>query len=375
MIKKKMVLGILLSAYGMFAVSSVETDVTDLNEYAIISAGAASFGNNMVTGKVCLVLKSKQLDKIRKGDIVIAPAIHSTWYPQLSIAAGIITEKGDESSNAIAFGKKLGIPVIVGVSDATKMMIDGQTIICDPITKNIYHVRYFHSPEPHFDALQIAQKNNDCQTLHDKLGKPGKVVRPAKLSIGVHDSYVPFAEDKNGTVAQNKQEYKTKRITKDVYLSHFNQFKKFALGVQSKYKWGKWFGALEAGARATGRDDFAIDCIPIGDVLLDSDEKHFENVLKRIGIEQYVQYMDLLIDKCTKKPGNITETNWIARVSHKEHVKAVANDIPADVDKEKLMEHPKEYKKIENKVNKDEREARIAAGLFALYWMENKLPL
>src|SRR5438477_10359096 len=68
----------------------------DQNEYEIIVEGNASYGNKPVTGKACVVMNSKQLKKKRigKGDIVIAPAIHSNWYPDLMSASAIIIEKG-----------------------------------------------------------------------------------------------------------------------------------------------------------------------------------------------------------------------------------------------------------------------------------------
>src|SRR5437016_2162493 len=63
----------------------------DVNEYEIIVEGNASYGNKPVTGKACVVMNSKQLKKkkIGKGDIVITPAIHSTWYPELMSAGAI----------------------------------------------------------------------------------------------------------------------------------------------------------------------------------------------------------------------------------------------------------------------------------------------
>jgi phosphohistidine swiveling domain-containing protein len=345
------------------------------NEYEIIVEGNASYGNKPVMGKACIVINSKQLKKkkIGKGDIVIASAIHSNWYPELMYASAIIIEKGDETSHAIALGKKLDIPVIVGATDATKKIIDGQTITCDPITRNVYHVAYPDPKEVHFDTIVMSPQKVDHRTLYEKITNTGRAYSPSSKSI-IENKENPILLPENKTVkvvqnisAINIPQYKPKRITRSLYLSCFNQFKTFALSTQKQYKWGKWFGALEVGAKATGRDQFTIDCMAIGDILLDSDKKHFEKVLQRIGTQEYIEYIDLLIDECTKKPKDISEANWIARVSHKEHVKSVK--ISGDVDKQKLMEHPKEYKKIEHLVNKEEREDRIAAGLFALWYM------
>jgi phosphohistidine swiveling domain-containing protein len=376
-IKQVMVFSCIFLALAMASQIQQETlvsgEVNDYSEYPVISEGSASYGSAAIIGKACVVTKSKQLDRICKGDIVVTSAIHSTWYPQLRDAAAIITEKGDGSSNAIALGKKLGIPVIVGASEIMKHIIDGHIIVCDPVTRNVYHVACPGPQETHFDTLYMPQKEQGFQTLHDKLGKSG-TTRPARPSTGNHDHFAPVIVDKNVMMSQDIQEYKAKRITKDVYLSHFNRFKKFVLGERKQFKWTRdWLGmgAVEAGARTIAKcDDFSVECICIGEPFYDSSDEHFMKVLNDVGqSERYIQYIDELIDECSKKPGDL---NWVARVSHQEHIKSI--EIPVDVKKENLIKYPKEYKKIENKVNKIDRESLIAAGLFARYWVHEKLP-
>src|SRR3990172_12919765 len=72
-------------------------DATEEEEKEIVVTGEVSCGTNAVTGRACVVMNRSQLNKVRKGDIVIAPAINSLWYSTLNMAAGIITDKGDGS--------------------------------------------------------------------------------------------------------------------------------------------------------------------------------------------------------------------------------------------------------------------------------------
>jgi len=378
---------IVLCVYGLSVASDViypenenvqlsrEVVLEENEEKEIIVVGNASTGNASVTGKACVVTSKKQLKKVHKGDIVVAPAIHSSWYPVLGQAAGIITEKGDGSSHALLLGKKLGIPVVVGASGATKNIIDGQTITLDPITRNIYHVAYPDPKEVHFDVLTMPQKDDDYQSLHDKLENLGKP-RPLKPATGAHDHFLYSAEDKNKVTTNNIQEYKTKRITKDVYSSHFERFKKFVLGEKSQFEWTKkWFGmkAVEAGARSIGKcDKLAVECISVGEEFFDSAEKYFVEVLRNNGQSAYyIQYIDSLLEECSKKPGNL---NYVAWASHRGLVEATAPEAK-DIKKEDLIEHPKKYKEIEHRVDKTEQHAHIAAGLFVRYWIHERLPL
>jgi len=359
----------------------------DQNEHQVIMQGNASYGNKPITGKACVVMNSKQLKKkkVGKGDIVIAPAIHSTWYSELMDVSGIIVEKGDDTSHAIALGKKLDIPVIVGAVDATKKIVDGQTIACDPITRNVYHIAYPDHQNVHFDTLVVPARGQDSRSLYEKITKPGQYTpRPSREysdksdksdKLDKVDKYLPTSEDRTIQVVENVPKYKPKRITKDVYLSHFDRFKKFILGERSKFVWTRdWLGmsAVEAGARTIGKcDDFSVECISIGEPFYDSKDSDIDEILRFIGQSpEHLELIDKILDQCSQKPKDL---NWVAYVSHKEHINAIKT--PSNVNKEDLIKHPKEYKKIEDKVDKKERLRLIVDGLFGRYWVSTKLPL
>jgi pyruvate kinase len=51
--------------------------------------------------------------------------------PAIEKCAALITEEGGLTSHAAVVGVTLGIPVIVGAEDATKVFTDGQRITVD----------------------------------------------------------------------------------------------------------------------------------------------------------------------------------------------------------------------------------------------------
>lgn len=102
--------------------------------------GNFSLGNGIVTGIASVVTGCKQISKIRKGDIVVAHSTNSLWDCALKLSAGIIIEEGGSNSHAILLGKKLGIPVIVGVTGATEKIVDGSLITLDCIKRTVYEV-------------------------------------------------------------------------------------------------------------------------------------------------------------------------------------------------------------------------------------------
>jgi hypothetical protein len=298
---------------------------------------------------------------------VVAPAINSFWYAGLSGARAIITEKND--NNALALGKKLNIPVIVGASGATKKMIDKEVIVCDPLTNNVYHVAYPIPQDTHFDIMTMSQRENN-QNLYQKLGKKGKayqlpVPEKATEAEGM-DCHMQQKERKISTL-QSGLGYRPKRVTKDFYRAHFSKFKEFVLDETSKFQSARWFGmgAVEIGARTIGRcDDFAVECICVGEEFFSSHDAYVDKVLQYIGrSDEYIQYMDELIEECSDKPGNL---NNVARKAHK---KLVESTVAAEVKKEDLIDHPKEYKKFvdTNEIDKEKQKRFIGAGLFARY--------
>lgn len=106
----------------------------------IVVSGGTSVGEGIAAGRACVITGLTQLTKICKGDIVIASTTNSSWNDALKKSAGIITEEGDGNCHAALLGKKLGIPVIVGVSEATKKITDGASISFDCAKSVVYEV-------------------------------------------------------------------------------------------------------------------------------------------------------------------------------------------------------------------------------------------
>ena len=336
------------------------------NELQVIVEGGASYGNIQVIGKACIIMNSKQLKKKRvgKGDIIVAPAIHSTWYPELMDVSAIIIEKGDDTSHAIALGKKLDIPVIVGASDATKKIIDGQTIICDPVTRNVYHVAYPDPKEVHFDELMLSQKDMIYQSLPERLRQSARI-RTRDATVRESDYDVPHETAIDMCTMPNKGSNKMITKTKHLFDSQVESFKDWVKSTKT---------ALIVGRRSprwvlnwAGCDDFAVDCIPLSFVFFDSDDDDINQVIKSLGTDDNLEYIGLLLEECKKRP---TDVNWARFVAHKKNAATIP--MPKNINREKLMADPKAYIAVQDSIDAWERKIRIAAGLFGSWIVEKK---
>lgn len=76
--------------------------------------------------------------RLKEGDILVTAATDKDMMPAIEKAGGIITEQGGLTSHAAIVGLSLGIPVIVGVKNATTLIKNGDDITIDGSTGHVY---------------------------------------------------------------------------------------------------------------------------------------------------------------------------------------------------------------------------------------------
>ena len=78
----------------------------------LLSGNAASPG--MASGPVKILRHTDEIDKIMKGDIMVAAMTTPDFVPAMKRAAGIITDQGGRTSHAAIVSRELGVPCVVG---------------------------------------------------------------------------------------------------------------------------------------------------------------------------------------------------------------------------------------------------------------------
>ncbi|ELZ13774.1 phosphoenolpyruvate synthase [Halovivax asiaticus JCM 14624] len=84
-----------------------------------------------VAGPARLVTKLDDLDKVRQGDIIVTEMTTPDMVPAMKRAAGIVTDEGGMTSHAAIVSRELGVPAIVGTTNATTVLEDDQQITLD----------------------------------------------------------------------------------------------------------------------------------------------------------------------------------------------------------------------------------------------------
>ena len=99
---------------------------------AIVRGTGASAG--IVSGPARVVLGPQDFERVRPGDIIIAPSSNPSWVPLFTIAGGLVTNTGGVLSHAAVVAREFALPAVVGTGDATTRITDGQTVELDGTT-------------------------------------------------------------------------------------------------------------------------------------------------------------------------------------------------------------------------------------------------
>jgi pyruvate,water dikinase len=80
-----------------------------------------------VEGRARVVLDMARAD-LEAGDILVTAYTDPSWSPLFVAIAGLVTEVGGLMTHGAVIAREYGLPAVVGVADATRLIADGQRI-------------------------------------------------------------------------------------------------------------------------------------------------------------------------------------------------------------------------------------------------------
>jgi pyruvate,water dikinase len=87
-------------------------------------------GAGRVEARAKVILDPQSNLEVR-GEILVAPSTDPGWVFLMVAASGLVAEKGSLLSHTAIIGRELGIPTVVGVKDATRIVQDGARVVLD----------------------------------------------------------------------------------------------------------------------------------------------------------------------------------------------------------------------------------------------------
>jgi pyruvate,water dikinase len=83
--------------------------------------------SGMVEGRARVILNMEEAD-LEDGDILVTAFTDPSWTPLFLSIKGLVTEVGGLMTHGAVVAREYGLPAVVGVENATKLIKDGQRI-------------------------------------------------------------------------------------------------------------------------------------------------------------------------------------------------------------------------------------------------------
>jgi pyruvate,water dikinase len=160
-----------------------------------------SIGQRIGAGQARLIRDVSEMARVQSGDVLVADMTDPDWEPVMKRASAIVTNRGGRTCHAAIIARELGIPAVVGCSNATKVIREGQavTVSCaEGDTGYVYDgALEFDHRQIELDSLppipvKIMMNVGNPDRAFDFAGIPNKGVGLARLEfiinrmIGVH---------------------------------------------------------------------------------------------------------------------------------------------------------------------------------------------
>ncbi|MBI2049879.1 MAG: phosphoenolpyruvate synthase [Candidatus Staskawiczbacteria bacterium] len=111
--------------------SILEDYVLDKSKTMKVLATGLSVGSKIGAGPAKRILNVKDIEKFKKGEVLVTTMTDPDWVPAMKLASAIVTDSGGRTAHAAIVSRELGIPCIVGSQNATKVIKTGQNITVD----------------------------------------------------------------------------------------------------------------------------------------------------------------------------------------------------------------------------------------------------
>jgi pyruvate,water dikinase len=94
---------------------------------SVLTSGRA-IGQKIGAGPVRRVAHVGEMDQVQPGDVLVTDMTDPNWEPVMKRASAIVTNRGGRTCHAAIIARELGIPAVVGCSDATEKLSSGMLV-------------------------------------------------------------------------------------------------------------------------------------------------------------------------------------------------------------------------------------------------------
>ena len=93
-----------------------------------ILVSGRSVGQKIGSGNVRVILDISEMHLLKDGEILVTDMTDPDWEPVMKRASAIVTNRGGRTCHAAIIARELGVPAVVGTSNATKILKNDQEV-------------------------------------------------------------------------------------------------------------------------------------------------------------------------------------------------------------------------------------------------------
>ncbi len=83
------------------------------------------------TGRVAVAADVADAARLQAGEVLVAPLVTPAYLPVVARAAAVVTDGGTIAAHSALVCRERGIPLVVATGDATRTLLDGETVTVD----------------------------------------------------------------------------------------------------------------------------------------------------------------------------------------------------------------------------------------------------
>lgn len=116
------------------------TNILKVHTVGKVLVRGTGIGEKAVTGEICVARTIEEAkESFIDGEILVLPYTNNDVIEVVKRASALVVEEGGLSSHAVTVGRALGIPVIIGTDNATKILKNGSVMTVDPLRGIVYY--------------------------------------------------------------------------------------------------------------------------------------------------------------------------------------------------------------------------------------------
>lgn len=160
-----------------FVLLTYKFDTPPLNK--ILLTGTA-VGNKIAHGKVRIIHDISEFHLFQEGEILVTDNTDPDWEPVMKKASALITNRGGRTCHAAIIAREIGVSAIVGTTDATMQLVDGEEITISCAQGETGYIYEGIIPY-HVDSLDLSDCGEPKTRLYLNIGDPQNAFHSAQL--------------------------------------------------------------------------------------------------------------------------------------------------------------------------------------------------